>query len=152
MTAGEVSGGRPARAWGRPRVVLDPLAALLRERCVSRAELARVSGLGYQMLRTYTDGLWTAERPPPQHVLAGLARAVDAEELSAAVLAALAQRAGQDRGAAALSWGQRVVLEALRGVDDARLVAAAPHVHELVAGLDLGTGSGAVRTGPRTWT
>ena len=116
--------------------VLDPLATLLRERCVSRAELARLSGLGYQTLRTYTDGLWTAERPPPEHVLAGLSRVVNAEELAAAVRAALAHRAGQEPGAAPLSWGQRVVLEALRGFDDARLVAAAPLVHDLVAGLE----------------
>ena len=125
------------RGWGRPRVVLDPLAVLLRERYVSRAELARVSGLGYEMLRTYTDGLWRAEQPPPEHVLAGLALAVDPGELQAAVRAARAHRAGQEPGAVALSWGQRVVLEALREFDDARLIAAAPHVYELVAGLDL---------------
>ena len=122
--------------WGRPRVVLDPLAALLRERCVSRAELARRSGLGYQLLRTYTDGLWTADRPPPERVLAGLARVVDPGELAAAVLASLAHRADQGPGAEVLSWGQRVVLEALRGFDDARLVAAAPHVYELVAAME----------------
>jgi hypothetical protein len=47
-----------------------------------------VSGLGYEMLRAYTDGLWRAERPPLAPVLAGLQRAVNAGELSAAVRAA----------------------------------------------------------------
>jgi hypothetical protein len=40
------------------------------------------------MLRAYTDGLWRAERPPLAPVLAGLQRAVNAGELSAAVRAA----------------------------------------------------------------
>lgn len=47
-----------------------------------------MSGLGYEMLRAYTDGLWRAERPPLAPVLAGLQRAVNAGELSAAVRAA----------------------------------------------------------------
>lgn len=127
---------RPPRGWGRPRVLLNPLAVLLRQRYGSRAQLARASGLGYQMLRTYTDGLWTADRPPPAHVLAGLARAVPPDELHAAVRAALADRADQAQPGPALTWGQRVVLEGLRGFDDARLVAAAPHIHELVVRLD----------------
>ena len=118
-------------------MVLDPLATLLRQRFDSRAELARTSGLGYHMLRTYTDGLWTAEHPPPQYVLDALAQAVDPEELGAAVRAALAHRAEQATSPQPLTWGQRVVLEALRDFDDARLVAAAPHVYELVAQLPL---------------
>lgn len=113
--------------WGRPRAVLDPLAVLLRERYASRAELARVSGLGYQMLRTYTDGLWTADRPPAGRVLAGLARAVDPAELTVAVRAAVHQRAQP-----MLTLGQRVVLEAVRGFHDDVLIAAAPHIHDLV--------------------
>lgn len=50
--------------------------------------------------------------------------------------AALVHRAGQEPGAPPLSWGQRVVLEALREFGDARLVAAAPYIYEL--NLDLG--------------
>ena len=123
------------RRWGQPRVVLDPLAALLRQRFDSRAELARASGLGYQMLRTYTDGLWTAEHPPPPHVLDALGRVIDPEDLGAAVRAALAHRSEQATSTPPLTWGQRVVLEALRGFDDARLVAAAPHVYDLVIRL-----------------
>lgn len=121
-----------AGGWGRPRVVLDPLAVLLRESYASRAHLARVSGLGYQMLRTYTDGLWTADRPPPDRVLAGLARAVDPDDLRAAVLAALRERAEKSQSVQSLTLGQRTVLEALRGFDDEQLVAAAPHIHDLV--------------------
>ena len=138
MAASEHSppGRGRGRRWGNPRVVLDPLAALLRQRFDSRAELARTSGLGYHMLRTYTDGLWTAESPPPQYVLDALARAVDPEDLSAAVRASLAHRAEQATSPQPLTWGQRVVLEALRGFDDARLVAAAPHVYDLVAQLN----------------
>lgn len=99
----------------------------------------------------------------------GLALAVDAEQLQAAVRAALAHqetalsRAGASSAAlwrapvggwvlAKASCGggttlsraplmsARTVLEALRGFDDGRLVAAAPYVYELVAGLDLEDG------------
>lgn len=124
--------GAEASRWRRSRQVLDPLAVLLRARFASRAELSRASGLGYQTLRTYTDGRWTAASPPPTEVLEALARTVDRAELDAAVLAARHAR----EAAPELSWGQRVVLEALRGFDDEHLVAAAPHVYDLVVGLD----------------
>lgn len=113
--------------WGKPRLVLDPLALLLRERYASRSELARVSGLGYQTLRTYTDGLWTRDRPPSTRVLTALARAVDHAELDTAVRAALAGRPARP-----LTFGQQVLLEALAGFDDDRLTGAAPYIHELV--------------------
>ncbi len=44
-------------------------------------------------------------------------------------------RADQIAGPPALPWGQRVVLEALRGFDDDVLVAAAPRVHDFVAAV-----------------
>lgn len=128
-------GGAVRSGWGRPGGLLDPLAALLRERCASRAELSRISGLGYQTLRTYTDGRWTADRLPPVRVLAGLSRAVDPVALQVAVRRAMLARFEQTVGPPPLSWGQRVVLEALRGFDDDVLVAAAPHVHDLIAGF-----------------
>lgn len=49
-----------------------------------------------------------------------------------------------------LSWAQRVVLQALRGFDDATLVAAAPRVYELVAGLDPTAGDPASGRSPTT--
>lgn len=119
--------GVPVADWGRPSAVLDPLALLLRGRYPSRAELARVSGLGYQTLRTYTDARWTADRLPPVRVLAALAQAVDPRERYNAVMASLLARA-DEVAPPALTWGQRVVLEALRGYDDEVLVAAAPRV------------------------
>lgn len=122
------------RGWGRYDMELDPLAVLLRGRYPNRAELARASGLSYQTLRTYTDGRWTAGRLPPVQVLAGLSQAVDPGELHVAVRQAMLARADDDLGPPALTWGQRVVLEALRGFDDELLVAVAPHVQELVAG------------------
>ena len=102
------------RGWGKPGVVLDPLAVLLRERYSSRAELARVSGIGYQTLRTYTDGRWTADQLPPVAVLAGLSQAVDPASLQVAVRDAMRARYEQTVGPPELTWGQRVVLEALR--------------------------------------
>lgn len=113
--------------WTEPRLTLDPLAVLLRSRCASRAELARASGLSYETLRTYTDGRWSREQPPSEHVLAGLARAVDRDELDRAVRESLALQP-----APALTSGQRAILEAVRDVDDEQLIAAAPYVHELV--------------------
>ncbi len=85
-------GQRGRRGWGRPRTRLDPLAALLRQRYASRAELARASGLPYQSLRTYTDGLWTADHLPPVRVLAALSQAVDPTELQRAVREAMLAR------------------------------------------------------------
>ena len=128
-------GGPVRRGWGRTGGLLDPLAVLLRERYANRAELARVSGLGYQTLRTYTDGRWTADRLPPVRVLAGLSLAVDPAALQVAVRRAMLARSEQTIGPPPLSWGQRVVLEALRGFDDDVLVAVAPYVHDLVAGF-----------------
>ncbi len=113
--------------WTPARLALDPLALLLRSRYPSRAALARACGLSYQMLRTYTDGLWTCEKPPSAFVLAMLGTAIDPDELSDAVTAALLSRP-----APPLTFGQQVVLEALRGFDDQDLVAAAPHIHELL--------------------
>jgi len=127
------------RGWGKPGVVLDPLAVLLRKRFASRAELARVSGLGYQTLWTYTDGRWTAERLPPVAVLAALSQAVDPGELQVAVQDAMRARHEQIAGPPALTWGQTVVLDALRGFEDDVLVAAAPHVHDVVAAYVLET-------------
>ena len=91
-----------------------------------------MTGLGYQRLRTYTDGRWTAAQPPPAEVLEALARVVDRAELDAAVLEARWAREEPP----ALSWGQRVVLEALRGFDDDHLVAVAPYVYDLVVAFD----------------
>ncbi len=125
-------GQRGRRGWGRPRT-RDPLAVLLRQRCASRAELARASGLPYQLLRTYTDGLWTADHLPPVRVLAALSQAVDPTELQRAVREAMLARTDQSQGPPSLTWGQRVLLEALRGFDDGVLVEAAPHVHDLLA-------------------
>lgn len=125
----------PMRGWGRSRDVLGPLAVLLRERYPSRAELARATGLPYQALRTWTDGLWTADRLPPVRVLAALSEAVGPTEVQRAVREAMLARADQAGKPPPLTWGQRVVLEALRGFDDDLLVAAAPHVHELMAGF-----------------
>ena len=116
---------RERRGWTPPRLALDPLALLLRERYSSRAALSRASGLGYQMLRTYTDGLWTCEKPPSVFVLAMLGTAVDPDELNAAVNLL-------SRPAPALRFGQQVVLEALRGLDDDLLVTAAPYIHDLL--------------------
>ena len=56
-----------------------------------------------------------------------LAQAVDPQELYNAVMASLLARA-DEVAPPALTWGQRVVLEALRGYDDEVLVAAAPRV------------------------
>lgn len=81
------------------------------------------------MLRTYTDGLWTCEKPPSPFVLAMLGTALDPAELDVAVTAALLSRPGPP-----LTFGQQVVLEALRGFDDQQLVAAAPYIHELLRG------------------
>ena len=114
-------------------MALDPLAVLLRDRYPSRAELARATGLPYQALRTWTDGLWTADRVPPVRVLAALSEAVGPAEVQRAVREAMLARADQAAGPPPLTWGQRVVLEALRGFDDDLLVAAAPHVHALLA-------------------
>ncbi len=123
---------RGRRGWGRPRTRLDPLAALLRQRYSSRAELARVSGLPYQLLRTYTDGLWTADHLPPVRVLAALSQAVDPTELQRAVREAMLARTDQSQGPPLLTWGQRVLLEALRGFNDDIMIEAAPHVHDLL--------------------
>jgi hypothetical protein len=125
-------GQRGRRGWGRPRTSLDPLAALLRQRYTSRAELARASGLPYQLLRTYTDGLWTADHLPPVRVLAALSQAVDPTELQRAVREAMLVRTDQSQGPPSLTWGQRVLLEALRGFDDDIMIEAAPHVHDLL--------------------
>ena len=125
--------GRRVHGWGRPRRALDPLAVLLRERYPSRAELARATGLPYQALRTWTDGLWTGDRLPPVRVLAALSEAVGSADVQRAVREAMLARTDRADGPPPLTWGQRVVLEALRGFDDDLLVAAAPHVHALVA-------------------
>ena len=117
----------------RPALALDSLAVLLRQRYSSRAELARACGLGYQTLRTHTDGRWTADQLPPVRVMAAPSLAVDPAELQAAVRQAMLARAEQRTGLPEVSFGQRVVLEALRGSDDELLVAVAPHVHDLVA-------------------
>lgn len=142
-----VGGGRTERAgapgarrgWGRPRRRLDPLAVLLRERYPSRAELARASGLPYQALRTYTDGLWTADRLPPVRVLAALSQAVEPADVQRAVRDAMAARADDAASPPPLTWGQRVVLEGLRGFDDGVLVAAAPQVHNLLPAFAAGS-------------
>ncbi len=111
------SGGGPAverrarRGWGRPRT----------------------SGLPYQLLRTYTDGLWTADHLPPVRVLAALSQAVDPTELQRAVREAMLARTDQSQGPPSLTWGQLVLLEALRGFDDDVLIQAAPRVHDLLA-------------------
>jgi hypothetical protein len=118
--------------------MLDPLAALLRQRYASRAELARASGLPYQLLRTYTDGLWTADHLPPVRVLAALSQAVDPTELQRAVRDAMLARTDQLTGPPPLTWGQRVLLEALREFDDDVLIAAAPHVHDLLTSFTTG--------------
>ncbi len=86
-------------------------------------------------LRTYTDGLWTADHLPPVRVLAALSQAVDLTELQRAVREAMLARADQAQGAPSLTWGQRVMLEALREFDDDVLVETAPHVHDLLATL-----------------
>lgn len=83
-----------ARAEAR----LDPLAAPLRQRYPSRPELARASGLKYQLLRTYTDGQWTADHLPPVRVLAALSQAVDPTELQRAIRAAMLARTDQSQG------------------------------------------------------
>jgi hypothetical protein len=44
-------------------------------------------------------------------------------------------RTDQAHGAPSLTWGQRVLLEALREHDDDVLVEAAPHVQDLLATL-----------------
>ncbi len=44
-------------------------------------------------------------------------------------------RTDESVGPPSLTWGQRVVLESLRGFDDGVLVQAAPHVHDLIAGF-----------------
>lgn len=106
---------------------------LLRQRYPSRAELARASGLSYQLLRTDTDGLWTADHIPPVRVLAALSQAVGPAELQRAVQEAMLARTDEAQGPPSLTWGQRVLLEALRGIDDGVLVGAAPHVHDLLA-------------------
>ena len=136
---------RGRRGWGPTRARLDPLAVLLRERYPSRAELARATGLPYQALRTYTDGLWTADRLPPVRVLAALSEAVDAGELQRAVHEAMLSRADNQDGPPPLTIGQRVVMEAIKGFDDQLLVAAAPHVYDLLASL-AGNSQGGVRT------
>ena len=118
---------RERGGWTPPRLALDPLAVLLRARYPSRAALARASGLKNQMLRTYTGGLWTSEKPPSAFVLALLSIAVDPHELDAAVTAALLSRPGPP-----LTFGQQLALEALRGFDEGILVAAAPYIHELL--------------------
>ncbi len=87
---------------------------------------AAIRGLSHQMLRTYNDGLWTCEKPPPPFVLALLGTAVDPIELAAAVSASLLSRPGPP-----LTFGQQVVLEAIRGFDEL-LLAAAPHIPELL--------------------
>ena len=131
-------GGPPTgrRGWRRPGVALDPLAVLLRARYSSRAELARESGPPYQALRTWTDGLWTADRLPPVRVLAALSEAVGPAEVQRAVREAMLARSDRTDGPPPLTWGQRVVLEALRGFDDELLVTAAPHVRALLAGFE----------------
>lgn len=118
---------RERAGWTPPRLALDPLALLRRSRYPSRAALARASGLSYQMLRTYTDGLWTCKKPPSTFVLARLGNAVDPDDLDTAVAASLLCRPGRP-----LTFGQQVVFEALRGFDDEHLVAAAPHIYELL--------------------
>jgi len=129
------AGRPPVRGWGRPRNTLDPLSVLLRERFPSRAELARATGQPYQALRTWTDGLWSADRLPPVRVLAALSGAVGSSEVQRAVRETMLTRADQAGGPSPLTWGQRVVLEAVRGFDDDLLVAAAPRVHDLLAAL-----------------
>lgn len=88
--------------------------------------------LPYQLLRTYTDGLWTADHNPPVRVLAALSQAVDPTELQRAVRKAMLARTYQSQRPPPLTWGQRVLLEALRGFDDDVLIEAAPHVHDLL--------------------
>lgn len=117
----------PRPGWQPARLQLDPLALLLRERFASRADLARATGLSYQTLRTYTDGVWTRTRPPSVYVLALLGTAVDPDELHEAVTRSLLTAP-----APPLTLGQRVVLEALRGFDDTILTSAAPHIYELL--------------------
>jgi hypothetical protein len=137
---------RGRRGWGRPCTRLDALAALLRQRYPSRAELARASGLPYQLLRTYTDGLWTADHLPPVRVLAALSQALDPAELQRAVREAMLARTDASQGPPPLTWGQRVLLEASHGFDDDVLIDAAPHVHDLLttftAGGEHTTGGG----------
>lgn len=66
-------------------------------------------------------------------MLAALSLAVDPDELQTAVRQAMLARSEQTTGLPEVSFGQRVVLEALRGFDDELLVQVAPHVHDLVA-------------------
>jgi hypothetical protein len=98
------------------------------------------------LLRTYTDGLWTADHLPPVRVLAALSQAVDPAGLHRAVREAMLARTDESQGPPPLRWGQRVLLKALRGFDDDILVDAAPHVHDLLtsftAGADRATGLG----------
>jgi len=96
-------------------------------------EIPQPSGLPYQALRTYTDGLWTADRLPPVRVLAALSEAVGPTDVQRAVRETMAARADDAAGPPSLTWGQRVVLEAVRGFDDDLLVVAAPRVHDLLA-------------------
>ena len=115
------------RGWQPARLHLDPLAVLLRERFTNRAHLAAATGLSYQTLRTCTDGVWTRQRRPSAYVLAMLGTALEPDELDDAV-----QRSLLSRTVPPLTFGQRVVLEALRGFDDTTLTSAAPHIHELL--------------------
>lgn len=99
-----------------------PARGLLRERYPSRAALAAATGLPYETLRTYTDGLWRATRPLPRPIFAGLARAVELTEFVAAV------NASQDetewlRAVARPGW--TAALNALDGYDEALLGRAA---------------------------
>lgn len=68
-------------------------------------------------------------------VLAALSDAVGPADVQRAVRESMLARADDAGGPPPLTWGQRVVLEALRGFDDGVLVAAAPRVHDLLAGL-----------------
>jgi len=65
------------------------------------------------MLRTYTDGRYTTQQPPPAYVMAMLCNAINADELQAAARAAMAVRPSPP-----LTLGQAAVLEAVRGFDD----------------------------------
>ena len=66
-------------------------------------------GLSYQMLRTYTDGVWPAHRAPPNYVLAIQGNAADSDELQVAVNASMGAQPS-----APLSDGERAALEAVR--------------------------------------
>ena len=65
-------------------------------------------------------------------VLVALSQAVDPTDLQRAIPETMLARTDQAQGPPPLIRGQRVLLEALRGFDDDVLIAAAPHVHDLL--------------------